>query len=140
MLKSTVIFQDDLGVLLQAQKSAQGSFCLMHSNCDLSELQVQTIVRQLLQVSTLECLDFSYNVISNNAIGEVASALSCTLFLEKSSCELSESQITTIITSLSSLSRLKHLDISHNNVNDKAADNLASVLTANPSLEYIYAH
>ena len=143
ILKSTIIFQDDLGVLLQARNSAQSSLCLMHldlSNCDLSGLQVETIVKWLLQVSTLECLDFSYNIISNDAIGEVASSLSCNLFLEKlnvSGCELSEPQITTIVTSLSSLSRLKHLDISHNNVTDKVADKLASVLTTNPSLEHL---
>ena len=36
------------------------------------------------------------------------------------------------------LNNLKHLDISHSKVTDKAADELATALTINPLLEHLY--
>ena len=142
ILRSSVIFPNRSFV--QATDSAEGnSSYLEHldlSNCQLSELQVNHVFRQLLQMSTLRSINFSYNTLSNDATADIGSVISCNILLEKlslSGCELSESQITNILKALSNLSRLKHLDISHNKVADNAASELASALAANPLLEHL---
>ena len=143
IIRSSVIFPNRL--FGQATDSAEGnnSSCLKHldlSNCQLSELQVNHVFRQLLQMSTLRSIDFSYNTLSNNATADIGSVISCNPLLEKlnlSGCELSESQITSILKALSNLSRLKHLNVSHNKVSDNTASELASALAANPLLEYL---
>ena len=142
IIRSSVVFSNRLFV--QATDSAEGnSSCLEHldlSNCQLSELQMTHVFRQLLQMSTLRCIDFSYNTLSNDATVDIGSVISCNPLLEKlnlSSCELSESQITSILKALSSLSRLKHLNFSHNKIADNTASELASALAANPLLEHL---
>ena len=142
ILSSNSVFQD--GTLVQATDSAEGSNShLEHlnlSSCDLLELQMIKIARQLLQVSTLKCLDFSHNILSDDVTIEIASVITCNSFLEEvnlSSCELSGSQITGIAKALKSLSRLKYFNISHNDITNEAAVKLTSALTANPSLQYL---
>ena len=135
-LSSNSVFQD--GTLLHAQSISSCLEYLDFSKCDLFELQMIKIARQLLQVSTLKCLDISYNILSDNVAIEIASVITCNPFLERinlSSCELSGSQMIEVARALKCLSRLKYFDISYNNITDEAAIKLASALTANSSLE-----
>ena len=137
-LSSNSVFQD--GTLLHAQSISSHLEYLDFSKCDLFELQMLKIARQLLQVSTLKCLDISHNILSDDVAIEIASVITCNPFLERinlSSCELSESQMIEVVKALRSLSRLTYFDISYNNITDEAAIKLASALTANPSLEYL---
>ena len=142
ILRSNSVCQNE--TLMQSTDPAEGSSShLEHldlSKCDLFELQLIKIARQLLQVSTLKSLDINHNILSDDVTIEISSVITCNPFLEKinlSSCELSGSQITGIAKALKSLSRLKYFNISHNNITDEAAIKLASALTANASLEYL---
>ena len=141
MLRSNIIFQNKIFVQDTDPADVISNSCMQCldlSKCELSELQMKTVARQLLHVSAIKCLNMSYNRLSDDAAIDIASAISRNPFFENinlSSCELSESQITTVVKALKSLSRLKHLDISHNKAADKAANELATALTTNPLLE-----
>ena len=61
---------------------------------------MKTVARHLLHVSAIKCLNMSYNRLSDDAAIDIASAIARNLFFENinlSSCELSESQIATIV-------------------------------------------
>ena len=125
MLKSLIIRSNDF-ILNMWIATAKG-LCLEYldfSNCKLSELQETTETECNTKFSIM---DFAY-------------VISCNINLMKlnlSSCELSGSQIATVVKALTSMSRLKHLDVSHNKVSNEAANELASVLIANPLLEHL---
>ena len=67
------------------------------SECDLSELQMTTVARQLLRMSVMKYLNISNNMLSDNAAIDIGYAISNNPLLENinlSSCDLSHSQIT----------------------------------------------
>ena len=141
ILRSNVIYRNKQSKQLQVV--GNNSSVLEHldlSHCNISELRMKIIVRKLCQVSTLKCIDISYIILPNDAAINIALVICRNLFLEKlnlSGCELSESQIMNTVKALNNLSRLKYLNISHNKVNDDAANKLASALTTNPLLEHL---
>ena len=120
ILRSNCVFQ--CRTLVAVTDPAEGSsYHLEHldiSKCDLYGSQIIKITKQLqlLQVSTLKCLDISHNILSDNVA--ITTVITCNPLLEKismSNCELSGSQINEITKTLKSLSRLQYFNISHNN-------------------------
>ena len=114
MLRSNIIFQGT--VFIQTTDSAENyAFNNSHlqyldlSNCELSELQMTIIVRQLLQVTAMKCLNISNNTLSDDAAIDIASVISSNPLFENislSGCELSEPPIVAIAKAVGLLPKL----------------------------------
>ena len=111
------------------------------SNCELSELRTTGIFKSLSKTkSFLMFLDISHNTITNNKSDKIASVVVSNPLLEHlnfGNCELSELQLISIFKALNKTLLLTFLDISHNKVTRKVADEIAPVIVNNQSLKYL---
>ena len=111
------------------------------SNCKLNEHNIVKIVNQLQKVSTLKCLNFSYNEVTNQAAqmivividnnsGTIESLILC-------NCKLNEPDVENLIVSMKKIATLKHFDLSYNKIPDQISDEIASLISANAALKYL---
>ena len=111
---------------------------LILSSCDLSRSQVLSITKALQSISKLKHLDISNNTLTFIEESEIGCIIICNSFLEHlnlSNCKLSEVQITSVAKSLSKISQLMYLDISHNEINHNASFGIASIIVNSKCLQ-----
>ena len=91
----------------------------------------------------LSSLNIGYNKISNEAAAVLASMLSCNISLQKlmlNKCSLQTEGTMDIFNAITNHSRLLVLDIGDNEISNKAAAVLASMLSCNISLQKLMLH
>ena len=85
-------------------------------------------------------MDISHNMTTNNGSNEIASVVINNPLLEHlnlANCDLSELQLISIFKALTKTSLLTFWDISHNKVTREAANEIATVIVNNQSLQYL---
>ena len=98
------------------------------------------VARALQHITSLKMLSLSNNNISNEVSRELALAIKSNKHLEKlwfHNCSL-KSSVIVILQSLSTISTLKYLNISGNNITEEAGEALASVILHNEGLEELH--
>ena len=100
----------------------------------MQENDLIPIAKALQTSSTVKHLDFTSNHITDVASQEIASAITKNnriQLLVLSDCALQETGLVNISQALCTISSLKHLDLSHNNI---TATIMASVITNNHAI------
>ena len=98
------------------------------------------VAKALQHITSLKSLDLSKNNISNEVSVELAVAIKSNKHLEELwmlDCNL-RSSATVILQSLSTISSLKFLNVSDNQVTEEAGEALASVILHNTGLKELY--
>ena len=102
--------------------------------------ELLNIAKALQHISSLKSLDFSNNNISKNVFGELSLAITANKYLEDlhlSNTNLQYSAIA-MLQSLATISKLKKLNLNNNQITEKAAEALVSVILLNTGLEELY--
>ena len=101
------------------------------SHCGLSEIKIST------KPSSLKVLNVNGNCMSNSAlfIKNFISKSACFHSLSLSNCTLNETVLMKLLIKVKN--SLKHLDLSFNEISDKAAKSVADVIHRNTDLEHL---
>ena len=115
--------------------------CLDISDCKLSDLQIGAVAIALHKTSTLKELNLSYNKIATEETArKIASVIINNVSLKSinlNNCNLQESRIILIAEALATITSLKSIDISGNNITDNSTQSLAAVVGENMLLEQL---
>ena len=113
---------------------------LILHHCGLQEQGLIAISNALRHIVCLRTLNLSYNNLSNKAacvLGEIIALNHIFNHLEMVSCKLTEQGLIAVANSLTKISSLTHLNISHNSITDTAAGRVAAALLANTSMQHL---
>ena len=112
---------------------------------DISENEIEgsgaiKLVRSFQQISALKKLFVDHNMITDEAADDIAAAISCNTELQE--IDISENNFHTagvikIMKALQEIHTLKKLCLGNNNINGKAADDIAAVISCNTKLQEI---
>ncbi|XP_065895715.1 protein NLRC5-like [Dysidea avara] len=119
------------------------------SNCQVQKNGIFKILQKMLQTHTLKYINFQSNIIDTGQVDKKKSKNVITIlvriivnnksleYVNFSSCGLSALDVTSIMKAQSVLSNLVYINISNNDVDTEAADEISSVIKSNKSLEVV---
>ncbi|XP_065895431.1 uncharacterized protein [Dysidea avara] len=148
-ISSTNLNDSAVDDLAFAINNNTGLECINFSNCKVQGNGMLKILQKLLQAYTLKCINLQGSTIHTKQVNTRSSKNLVTILvriitnnkslehINMSNCELSTLEVKSIMKAHSVLSNLIHIKISQNSVNTKAADEIASVITNNKSLEVL---
>ena len=108
-------------------------------DCRINKPVIEKMASTLKTTTTLKCLDLYYVKINDRAV-EIADVISNNLAIEHLnlySCKLFENDVEIIAISLQKLTSLKYLNLSFNDVTNRAAEELSTAIANNFTIEYL---
>ena len=126
---------DDIATVISCNSHLQE---LHLGNNKLQASGITKVLRSLQKISSLTKLYINHNNITNEAADDIATVVSCNAHLQElhlGSNDFQASGITKVLRSLQKISSLLKLCINHSNITDKAADDIAAVISCNTHLQ-----